>query len=118
MPDSSTHYAELEHPTSVYVVSHQDKEVARSSSVVLLREHYAGKAMKPVPYFPSESLLVERAKTDKSTRCPIKGEASYWTLEGIADAAWSYENALEGVRAIQGYVAFDQRKGFEVRVES
>ena len=117
MPDYKEHYAELERPTAMYVATRGSTEIARSSSVILLKEHYRGKAMAPVPYFPAESVQVERAKTERSTRCPIKGGASYWTLSGVENAAWSYEDPVDGVGEIKGYLAFDQNKGFAVRIE-
>jgi uncharacterized protein (DUF427 family) len=44
------------------------------------------------------------------TVCPYKGTASYRSVRnpsgGIADAAWCYQEPLEGVRAIRGYLCF------------
>ncbi len=34
------------------------------------------------------------SQAEKRTECPYKGEATYWSLPGIADAAWSYEAPL------------------------
>ncbi|GIH24080.1 hypothetical protein Aph01nite_23900 [Acrocarpospora phusangensis] len=49
--------------------------------------------------------------TDSSTRCPYKGEASYWSLrepvEGVpADVAWAYHAPIPAAAPIKGYVAF------------
>lgn len=55
--------------------------------------------------------LLERA--EKRTVCPYKGQASYWSLPGIPDAAWSYEAPLPEAIKIQGHVCFDA-EGVEV----
>ena len=44
------------------------------------------------------------APAEKRTVCPYKGQASYWSLPGIADAAWSYEAPLPEAIKIQGHV--------------
>lgn len=41
------------------------------------------------------------------TICPYKGEASYWTVAGVADVAWSYETPLAEASRIQAHLAFD-----------
>jgi uncharacterized protein (DUF427 family) len=49
-------------------------------------------------------------RSDHTSHCPFKGEASYYHLrtedETIEYAVWSYENPLEGVKQIAGYLAF------------
>jgi len=51
-----------------------------------------------------------RRSTHK-TRCPYKGEASYYSIVfagGIAEnAIWTYENPLPAATKIAGYLAFD-----------
>jgi uncharacterized protein (DUF427 family) len=46
-------------------------------------------------------------RAGKRTVCPYKGEATYWTVSGIADAAWSYEAPLAEAAKIAGHVSFD-----------
>jgi uncharacterized protein (DUF427 family) len=65
----------------------------------------------PVAYIPREDVdltLLER--TERKTRCPYKGEASYFSIrvDGrvTQDAVWSYEHPLVDVAAIAGYMAF------------
>lgn len=64
----------------------------------------------PVYYFPVADVrtdLLER--TDKHTRCPHKGEASYWSLAVGAriapDAAWGYEEPIEPASFLRDHVA-------------
>jgi uncharacterized protein (DUF427 family) len=47
------------------------------------------------------------SQAEKRTQCPYKGEATYWSLAGIPDAAWSYEAPLPEAVKIQGHVSFD-----------
>lgn len=82
-------------------------EIADSANALVLREG----DYPPVVYFPREDveMLVLR-KTDKSSRCPFKGDASYYTIyrdrQIVENAAWSYENPIEGAELIRGRIAF------------
>jgi uncharacterized protein (DUF427 family) len=65
----------------------------------------------PVYYFPREDVRMELLEpSDHRTRCPYKGEASYWSVmagRGRAEnAAWSYEEPLAGMAQIKGWLAF------------
>src|SRR5262249_6603438 len=66
---------------------------------------------RPVYYFPQRDVrmdLLER--TEHRTRCPYKGEASYWTINvgnrRVENAVWSYEPPLDEIAQIKGYLAF------------
>jgi uncharacterized protein (DUF427 family) len=63
-----------------------------------------------VPYVPLEDVdpdVLER--TGRSTHCPFKGDASYWTVRVgervLEDALWGYEAPMEGARWLAGHVA-------------
>jgi uncharacterized protein (DUF427 family) len=81
--------------------------IADSTHVLLLSET----RHLPVYYFPADDVrmdLLER--TDKRTRCPYKGEASYWSIR-VCDrvsqnAVWAYEDPIEGREDIKGHLAF------------
>jgi uncharacterized protein (DUF427 family) len=65
----------------------------------------------PVMYIPREDVdLTACERTDHKTRCPYKGEASYYSIRAgdrtAQNALWSYEQPLEPVSAIAGYMAF------------
>ncbi len=64
----------------------------------------------PVLYVPIDDVdtsLLER--TDHSTHCPFKGDASYWTIRVgdhvIENAVWGYEQPLPEAPWLAGYVA-------------
>jgi uncharacterized protein (DUF427 family) len=67
----------------------------------------------PVMYIPREDVdLTAFEQTDHKTRCPYKGEASYYSIHAgdrtARNAVWSYERPLEAVSAIAAYMAFYQ----------
>lgn len=49
-------------------------------------------------------------RTDRSTYCPYKGDASYWTLkiDGTVEenVAWSYETPFDEAAVIKDHIAF------------
>jgi uncharacterized protein (DUF427 family) len=53
--------------------------------------------------------------SEKRTVCPYKGQATYWSLDGVPDAAWSYEAPLAEAAKIAGHVSFDA-EGVEVEL--
>ncbi len=64
-----------------------------------------------VIYFPRKDIGMSfLEQTASTTRCPHKGTATYYTVSGldgdIVDAAWSYEEPLDHVASIAGYIAF------------
>ena len=64
-----------------------------------------------VVYFPREDIAMEFLDaSEKSTSCPHKGVASYFSIvtksTTIKDAVWSYETPNKGVEAIAGHLAF------------
>ncbi len=81
--------------------------IADSRRAVLLRESN----LRPVYYFPPEDVRQDLlTPTDLHTRCPYKGEASYWSIavgDRVAEnAVWAYEDPLPGREDIKGHMAF------------
>ncbi len=107
-PDAPQHFMVLKPVGRRVTVIRNDTVVAQSDDAVWLME--AGKSLyAPVLYFPRDAIQVELLREDKSTHCPLKGDASYFSLpedEESAGFAWSYENPLEFSQAIEGKIAF------------
>ncbi|KAI1394089.1 DUF427-domain-containing protein [Hypoxylon trugodes] len=66
-------------------------------------------------YFPPSSVKSEfLTKTDLSTYCGWKGDASYYTIKvgdkEFANAAWYYPEPFEKAKHIKDYVAFYKTK--------
>lgn len=79
-----------------------DQVIAESSNTVVVENNH---------YFPLESVNeAYLIPSSKSTTCPWKGEASYYTLEvdgsSNADAAWYYPQPKQAAENIKNYVAF------------
>lgn len=65
----------------------------------------------PVIYFPRGDLgMAFLDQTDKSSHCPWKGDATYFSIvtksKVIPNAAWSYESPKEEVARIKDHLAF------------
>ena len=65
----------------------------------------------PVVYVPRDDMdMVALNRTERSTRCPWKGAASYYSIRtpdgDLENAVWSYEEPLPAVAAIAGHLAF------------
>jgi uncharacterized protein (DUF427 family) len=57
-------------------------------------------------YLPTEDVVAEMTRSDRRTTCAYKGEASYFTVGGHRDLAWTYEHPLPDAVQIAGRVAF------------
>jgi uncharacterized protein (DUF427 family) len=81
------------------------KVIAESDAVLMCEEaDYA-----PVPYFPRAAVdMSALTRTQHSSHCPFKGDASYWSLagDGGENAVWSYETPFDEALPISGYIAF------------
>ena len=65
----------------------------------------------PVIYIPFGDIDFDQLeKTDLSTHCPYKGDASYWSVKPAGargkNAMWSYETPFDGMQAIKNHGAF------------
>ncbi|RWB34094.1 MAG: DUF427 domain-containing protein [Mesorhizobium sp.] len=64
-----------------------------------------------VLYIPFEDIdFVQLRKTELSTHCPYKGDASYWSVlpaaEAGKDAMWAYEQPFDEMIEIRDHGAF------------
>jgi uncharacterized protein (DUF427 family) len=69
----------------------------------------------PVHYFPEKDVRLDLLKkTQHSTYCPFKGDASYWTIEVVdggaakssENAVWGYVTPYDEMTGLAGYYAF------------
>ena len=88
-------------------VSAAGRTVAETHAALVLREaNYP-----PVQYIPREDtdmMLLHRS--DHTTYCPYKGEASYFSIPSLGEAGknavWTYEAPYDAVGAIKDRLAF------------
>jgi uncharacterized protein (DUF427 family) len=88
-------------------VTWNGKVIADTKRALILREA----AYAPVQYIPRADVKMALLKrTDHSTHCPYKGDASYYNIEQdgqrAENAVWSYEEPYDAMASIKGYVAF------------
>jgi uncharacterized protein (DUF427 family) len=102
-----------DHPITVtpnpgrVVVRVGDQVVADSTRALTLQESN----YPPVQYVPLSDVDPSALqRTDSSTYCPYKGDASYYSLRvngsELTDAVWTYETPYPAVAEIAGHVAF------------
>jgi uncharacterized protein (DUF427 family) len=70
---------------------------------------------KPVAYLPREDVdTTFFSRTERSTHCPYKGEASYFTIvrdgEFAENAVWTYEDPYPAMAQIKDRLAFYPNK--------
>ncbi|MEN0075053.1 MAG: DUF427 domain-containing protein [Paracraurococcus sp.] len=97
-------------------VTFNGQVVAESGRALTLREA----SYPPVQYIPREdAAMALLRRTERSTHCPYKGDAAYYSIEAggrrAENAIWSYEAPYPAVAAIAGHLAFypDRVDGIE-----
>ncbi len=89
--------------------------IATSENALKLTEYYKGDIRPPVYYIPRADIDFSKLVKNEShsTHCPIKGDASYYSLQTedglIENIAWRYEDTLDHVAEIKYHLAFDGR---------
>jgi uncharacterized protein (DUF427 family) len=86
--------------------------VADTTAALVLQEA----TLPAVQYIPLADVAQDRlTRTNTSTYCPFKGDASYYSVttsagETVDDVIWTYEQPYPAVAAIGGHVAFYPNK--------
>lgn len=106
-----THRATVSLAGEPYVAKLGETTIALSDHVMILEEVNGGKSYPPVVYFPLDDIDPDFLEaTDHRTHCPIKGDASYFSVKAggqtLENAAWTYREPLPMVAAVKGHVAF------------
>ena len=88
-------------------VSFNGTVIADSTRALVLKEG----PLQPATYIPREDVqMTYLRRTDQSTRCPFKGEASYFSVcvnDQTADnAVWAYEAPIDAVAQIKDCLSF------------
>jgi uncharacterized protein (DUF427 family) len=101
------HPIRVDRNPSRVVVTVAGTVVADTVRALTLREA----SYPPVHYIPREDVdLAALERTQHSTYCPYKGNASYYSIpaggERSVNAIWTYEEPYEAVAAIRDHVAF------------
>lgn len=108
---ANRHYAIIDKYNRKLTLKFNNEIIAYSEQALILKE--VGKSVyNPVLYIPKQDLKIELNKEEhRSSYCPIKGDATYWNLNGekATDSyfAWSYEEPLPRSKKLKGYVSFN-----------
>ncbi len=107
------HRVDVRHSSRPVEVTLDGELVLRRDAPVLVFET----GLAPRAYVDRGSLAL--IASERRSACPYKGEATYWSLRVgdrvLEDAAWSYEQPLEGMSAVAGLVSLDHAQ-LEVRI--
>jgi uncharacterized protein (DUF427 family) len=98
------HRIDVRHSSRHLVVRAGDRVVADTTSPLVLYES----GFAPRWYVPREDVVAEAlTRVDQQTFCPYKGIASYYDIDGVRNAAWSYRAPIDGMAAIGEMVSFE-----------
>ena len=104
-PDNDAHFMRVKPVAATVRVRRGDKVLARSDKALRVLE--TGRDVyDPVIYIPEADVtgLLDPVP-GKSTHCPLKGDASYFALDG-EEVAWTYDRPLDIAEVLCGHVAF------------
>lgn len=101
------HPIDVEPNAHTVVVTFAGREVARTRRALTLQESVYP-AVQYIPRADVDMTLLER--TARSTHCPYKGDAAYYSIAAggrrAENAVWTYEAPFDGVAAIKDHLAF------------
>ncbi|MGA0129603.1 MAG: DUF427 domain-containing protein [Burkholderiales bacterium] len=105
--ENPNHFVKISPFSGQVLVKFRGEIIADSCNALSVQE----RGYNVVYYVPRGDVRMELAqRTDLSTTCPYKGDASYYTFiigdARAVDAAWSYESPYDEVLSIKEYLAF------------
>lgn len=108
---ADAHRLRISKTTARVVVRRGDTVLADTTSAVLLLEG----SLPPRYYIARDDVTMDLLMpVDTQTHCPFKGDATYWSFDGV-DIAWTYLTPIEGAELIAGRVCFfNERTDIEV----
>ncbi|MEM7056053.1 MAG: DUF427 domain-containing protein [Pseudomonadota bacterium] len=110
-PGNRWHFMRIKPFTGTVRILKEGQILAVSANAVRLIE--VGRSFyDPVFYLPKDDISARLIQNDAATHCPLKGDATYFDLEGDATPpsapgiAWSYPRPVDFAADIAGRVAF------------
>lgn len=101
------HHLDIAESQAHVTVSHDSVVLAETTRSVVLREG----TLPPRYYLVREDIRMDLLTPTASTsHCPFKGDATYWSIDGVPDVAWSYATPIAGAERIAGLIAFYNEK--------
>ena len=108
---SHAHSITIEKNPNRVKVTFNGTVIADTQKALVLKEG----PLPPVNYIPREDIqMTHLQRTDHSTHCPFKGDASYFSVsvgdKSAENAVWTYETPLASVAKIKDHVVFYREK--------
>lgn len=100
-PANPLHFMALKPVSQVLQVRVGSTVLAKTQDAIFLVE-FGKTVYEPRVYFPMAALKYSLDLLNKTTVCPLKGEAQYWAFQG-REIGWSYK-AFPFARAIEGFI--------------
>ena len=105
-PSEPRHYMRLRPITSHIRVLRQGQVLAETDKAVRMIE-VARDVYDPVTYVPIADISSALSPVpNKTTHCPLKGDAHYFSVAGEDPIAWTYDEPLPFAQELAGLVAF------------
>ena len=111
-PSNPAHFMQLDPLDQKLRIQFGDTQIAETARALRLLE-IGRKAYAPQYYIPRDDILVDLARTEKLTHCPLKGDASYFSISGLPGAqeiGWAYDQPFDFADQLAGRIAFDLRR--------
>lgn len=105
-PTIAEHSAKVEAVDGTVVIKVDETILAKTGRAVHLFEQSARGKYPAVLYIPKNDVSNDLVPiADKSTHCPLKGDASYMSYHG-EEVAWIYDRPLQDATIMANYVGF------------
>jgi len=108
-PGNDAHFMRVKPVKATVRVTRGSEVLAESENALWVLEN-GRDFYDPVVYIPEADVTAPLQPVEgKSTHCPLKGDASYFALNG-EEIAWTYDRPLDFAEELRGHVAFDAGK--------
>ena len=97
------HRVDVRRSSRAVRVTAGDEVLAESSRALVLSET----GLPNRYYVPLQDVRAVLSDSATQAHCPYKGDARYFHVNGLEDAAWSYDAPFDGLQAVAGHVSFD-----------
>lgn len=126
MPDGNPAPGFAAHPDRIMDYTPAGKRIRVTFGGEVIADTQAAIALQeadyPVGYYvPRTDVRMDLLRrTDHSSHCPFKGDASYWTIDvagqSAENAVWGYETPFDEAEVIREYVSFYGSKVDAIKV--
>ena len=111
-PDTPHHFMVLKPVNHLVKIFRGDELLAKTNNALRVIE--IGKSVyDPVLYIPTKDVIASLTRTEKTSHCPLKGDAAYFEY-AREEIAWSYSQTFEFAKELRDHHAFWSSK---IRIE-